>query len=696
MSITISDTEPRVQYTASSGQTVFSVGFEFFNNSDLVVIKTSSGTDTTLTYSATPSGATQYSVVGAGVSGGGSITLGGGATLNDIYTIYRNLPVARTTDFSASGSFPVETLNTELDKVIAMTQQIERDLKFSPRAAATTSTAYNLTFPELVANKILSVNSAGNAVEFDQTTTDVATVAGISADITTVSGIAANVTTVAGIAANVTSVAGDATDIGAVAAKATEIGLLGTSAAVADLAILGTTDVVADMNTLGTSDVVTDMNTLATSDVVADMNTLATSAIVTDMDLLATSANVTAMGLLGNSTSVTNMGLLGVSGVITDMNLLGTSAVVADMALLATSDVISDMNDLATSDIISDLNTLATSDIVTDMNLLATSGNVANMATLGASGVVTNIATVAGISGNITTVAGISSNVTTVAGISGNVTTVAGISANVTTVAGISANVTTVATNLAAVNNFADVYRIASSAPSSSLTAGDLYFNTSTDILNVYGSSGWQNAGSSVNGTSQRYKYIATSSQTTFTGSDANSNTLAYDAGYLDVYLNGVHLDPSDYTASSGTSVVLGSGAATGDILYIVGFGTFSVASINADNLSSGTIPVARYGVTVDGVDWESKSANFTAAAGKSYFCDTTSNAIDVTLPSPTIGDTVRFLDVSGTFDTNDLTILYGSSKIQGASANLDVATERAGFALVYYNSTQGWLLKDK
>jgi hypothetical protein len=51
---------------------------------------------------------------------------------------------------------------------------------------------------------------------------------------------------------------------------------------------------------------------------------------------------------------------------------------------------------------------------------------------------------------------------------------------------------------------------------------------------------------------------------------------------------------------------------------------------------------------------------------------------------------------VSGTFDTNDLTILYGSSKIQGASSNLNVATERAGFALIYYNATQGWVLTEK
>ena len=105
-----------------------------------------------------------------------------------------------------------------------------------------------------------------------------------------------------------------------------------------------------------------------------------------------------------------------------------------------------------------------------------------------------------------------------------------------------------------------------------------------------------------------------------------------------------------------------------------------------------------KYALPTSALDaaWESKSASFTAEARKNYFCDTSGGAIDVTLPSGTIGDTIRFLDVAATFDTNDLTILYGSSKIQGASANLDVATERAGFALVYYNSTQGWLLEDK
>ena len=169
MSITISDTSPRVQYTATSGQTTFSVPFEFFDDDDIVVINTNAGgVDTTLTKSANPSLVTEYSVSGAGETGGGSITLGAGATLNDKYTIYRDLPIARSTDFPNSGTFPIETLNTELDKIVAMMQQNERDFNFTVKAKATTSTAYGLTFPELVANKILSVNSAGTGLIFSQ------------------------------------------------------------------------------------------------------------------------------------------------------------------------------------------------------------------------------------------------------------------------------------------------------------------------------------------------------------------------------------------------------------------------------------------------------------------------------------------------------------------------------------------------
>ena len=104
MSIIISDVEPRVQYTATAGQTSFTVGFEFFNNADLKVFN---GT-TLLTFSASPADATEYSVSGAGQTGGGSITLGApGATLNDIITISRDVAIERVTDFPTSGAFQI-------------------------------------------------------------------------------------------------------------------------------------------------------------------------------------------------------------------------------------------------------------------------------------------------------------------------------------------------------------------------------------------------------------------------------------------------------------------------------------------------------------------------------------------------------------------------------------------------------------
>ena len=316
MAITISDTTPRVQYTATSGQTSFTVNFEFFVNADLKVYNASS----LLTYAAAPANATQYSVTGAGITGGGSITLGSpGATLNDVITIYRDMSVSRSTDFPTSGTFQVDSLNEELDKLTAMVQQVETDTKYSPKFSQTTATGFNLTFPELVANKVISVNSAGTALEAVQSIVDVSTVAGIASDITTVSGIAANVTTVAGIAANVTAVAGDATDIGAVAAKATEFGRLATPDAVADMAILGTADAVADMNTLANSDIVSDLNLLATSDIVTDLNTLATGANVTNM------ATLGAAGVVGHITTVAGISA-NVTAVAGDATDIGTVA----------------------------------------------------------------------------------------------------------------------------------------------------------------------------------------------------------------------------------------------------------------------------------------------------------------------------------------------------------------------------------
>jgi hypothetical protein len=82
-------------------------------------------------------------------------------------------------------------------------------------------------------------------------------------------------------------------------------------------------------------------------------------------------------------------------------------------------------------------------------------------------------------------------------------------------------------------------------------------------------------------GVRNRYLYQATAGQTTFTGSDADSKTLTYTDGlYVDVYQNGVLLKPvTDYASTSGTSVVLVTGASLNDVVEIVVYDAFSVAN---------------------------------------------------------------------------------------------------------------------
>lgn len=107
-------------------------------------------------------------------------------------------------------------------------------------------------------------------------------------------------------------------------------------------------------------------------------------------------------------------------------------------------------------------------------------------------------------------------------------------------------------------------------------------------------------------GTRRAYTFVATSGQTTFNA--------VFGVGAVDVYQNGILLQPSDYNSSSGSSVVLGVGAAVNDEITIIAHNTFSVADTVsssqggtfAGNVSmSGTLGVtgavtAANGLTVD------------------------------------------------------------------------------------------------
>tara|TARA_R100000700_G_scaffold624_1_gene1663 strand:- start:99 stop:2651 length:2553 start_codon:yes stop_codon:yes gene_type:complete len=139
-----------------------------------------------------------------------------------------------------------------------------------------------------------------------------------------------------------------------------------------------------------------------------------------------------------------------VAGKATEIGRLGTADAVADMALLGTTDCVADMALLGTSDVVADMALLGTSDCVSDMNTLGTTDNVSNMNTV-ADGI-----------------------------------------SNVNTVAGSISNVNTVASNMSTVNDFSARYRVASSAPGSSNDEGDLYFNTTSNELQVYNGSSWQ------------------------------------------------------------------------------------------------------------------------------------------------------------------------------------------------------------
>jgi len=169
----------------------------------------------------------------------------------------------------------------------------------------------------------------------------------------------------------------------------------------------------------------------------SNINTVA--GVISNVNTVAgISSDVTAVaGISSNVTTVAGKASLITSDFATDISLV-TSDFVTDMALV-TADFISDVNTLATSDIVTDLNLLATSDFVSDLNQLATTDFVSDLNALEA----------------------------------------------------IKANVNTVAGSIADVNNFASQYRIGSSDPTSSLDEGDLFYNSTNNVLKYYDGSSW-------------------------------------------------------------------------------------------------------------------------------------------------------------------------------------------------------------
>jgi hypothetical protein len=94
-------------------------------------------------------------------------------------------------------------------------------------------------------------------------------------------------------------------------------------------------------------------------------------------------------------------------------------------------------------------------------------------------------------------------------------------------------------------------------------------------------------------GVRNRFIYQATAGQTSFSGSDSDAKTLTYvDSLYMDVYQNGVLLKPgTDYTATTGTSVVLVTSASLNDVVEMVVYDTFGVANTYTKTESDNRYP---------------------------------------------------------------------------------------------------------
>ena len=140
---------------------------------------------------------------------------------------------------------------------------------------------------------------------------------------------------------------------------------------------------------------------------------------------------------------------------------------------------------------------------------------------------------------------------------------------------------------------------------------------------------------------------------------------------------------PKFYSKSNNSKAFLNNyGVSNGD----------AKSYIRVQEISSGVLdpnPVAKR-------TWQTKTnseSGYTAVSGDRLFVDTSSGTVTVTLPaSPAVGAFVRFVDVAGTFATNNLTIGRNSEKIMRSATDMTVSDSFSAFELVYSGSTHGWL----
>jgi len=586
--MTVSTTTIKNSHSGNGTAHSFAYGFKIFADADLdVIVRSSTGTETVKTLN------TDYIVTNAGSDSGGNVLFKfNTGTSSDAHfsssdkrpqngetvILRRGLDITQSTDYVANDPFPAESHENALDRLTLISQELQEELDRSIKLSRTntmTSTEFTVGATDR-ASKVLAFDSSGEI----SVTQELGTFKGDWAASTAyvIRDIVKDTST-----NNIFIVTSAHTSSGSQP--------LTTNANSAKYSLI----VDAASATTSATNAASSATAAASSASAASSSQSAAASSATAAASSETAAASSQSAAASSATAAANAQAAAETALDTfDDRFLGAKSTNPSLD--------NDGNALLDGALYFD----TTNDI---MKVYDLTNNQWRQLTLTSTNQ-TNVNTVAGQispTNNISTVAGKASEITTVAGLSADIQALADIEDGTTATDAISnvgnsiTNVNTVASNLSGVNSFAERYRVQSGVPSSNNDVGDLVFDTAANTLKVFGSSGFQNAGSSVNGTSERFTYNITGTPSTLTGAsgtgfaEANGNTLAYDAGFIDVYLNGVKMvNGTDVTVTSGTSVVFASALSNGDVVDIVTFGTFSLASINADNISSGTVPVAR------------------------------------------------------------------------------------------------------
>ena len=244
-------------------------------------------------------------------------------------------------------------------------------------------------------------------------------------------------------------------------------------------------------------------------------------------------------------------------------------------------------------------------------------------------------------------------------------------------------------------DSFDDRYLGAKASPptldndGNALITGALYWNSVSNQMFAWDGSGW----GSISSTAAifRYKYTAAGGETSESGLDDNGITLSYIAGKEQVYLNGVLLvRGTDYTASNGTSIDSLAALAASDVLEIITFTAFDLATAIDKSLfdAKGDILVATAadtpGKLTAGVDGYVLKANSATATGLEWA------AVTDQTPLTTKGDLFTFSTVDARIEVgaNDTVLTADSS----AATGLKWAAVSGGYAnYEVFNSSTTW-----